>query len=167
MTHRYENFVPGRPSSHNEDTCLYCLHRSSQYRTRRLSHQSHSSDPEEIEQLFSEAGVGREETEMDADSETESDSDSDSEFSESNDDLEATIEDGPCNGVLDIVFTGHTEQRHGDAWCNYMYYGRLREWDGLIVLIGIPVCLSPLPFPLSFHVFTTFFSFITNLMNKY
>lgn len=35
-----------------------------------------------------------------------------------------------------------TEKRHADAWCDYSYYGRLRSWDGLIVLVGVPVSFT-------------------------
>ncbi|KAI5119711.1 hypothetical protein M0805_001425 [Coniferiporia weirii] len=118
--HRYENIVPGQPSSHSEETCAYCLHRLShadQERTARLA---------EIEEAFEEAGVGRADMNMDVDSDSDSDS------------VEGTIEDGNCHGVLDVVFTGLTEEAQGNAWCHYMYYGRLREWDGLIVLVGVP-----------------------------
>lgn len=83
----------------------------------------------------------------------ETDADSDMEEDEG-EEWEATIEEGPCTGILDVVFTGVTEERHGDAWCHYMYYGRLREWDGLIVLVGVPVSLSSLPFTIVIHTFT-------------
>lgn len=72
------------------------------------------------------------------------DVDSDADSDEGDEEYEATIEDGPCNGILDVVFTGITEKRHGDAWCHYLYYGRLREWDGLIVLVAVPVSIPPL-----------------------
>ena len=120
--HRYERMFTGKTSSHNEDTCAYCQNRIEKDEAalrRRM---------EELEPLFEDAGVGRSQ-EDDID-----DAPSDS------DDLEqATVYPGPCNGVLDIVFTGLTEERHGNAWCHYIYYGRVREWDGLIVLIGVPV----------------------------
>lgn len=65
---------------------------------------------------------------------------------------EATVEEGLCTGVQDIIFTGETEERHGDAWCHYLYYGRLRPWDGLIVLVGVPVSNSTLCLSRLFHV---------------
>ncbi|EJD03492.1 uncharacterized protein FOMMEDRAFT_166890 [Fomitiporia mediterranea MF3/22] len=127
--HRYERILPGRPSCHNEDTCVYCLHRTAQAPAERSARMA------EIEAAFQEAGLGRDDMDVD-------ESCTDSKMSEEDgeeDEYEATIEDGPCNGVLDVVFTGITEERHGDAWCHYMYYGRLREWDGLIVLVGVPL----------------------------
>ena len=31
--------------------------------------------------------------------------------------------------------------RHGEAWHHYRFYGRVRKWDGLIVLVRIPTHL--------------------------
>ena len=44
-----------------------------------------------------------------------------------------------CNGIMDIVFVGETDTRHAQAWHSYRFYGRVREWDGLIALARIPV----------------------------
>ncbi|KAL5533823.1 hypothetical protein ACEPAG_283 [Sanghuangporus baumii] len=134
--HRYERIRPGQPSSHNEETCVYCLHRASQEPAQRAARLA------EIEAAFEEAGLGRDDMDVDSDSDVDSD-----EEGEEEEEYEATIEEGPCNGILDVVFTGLTEKRHGDAWCHYMYYGRLREWDGLIVLVGVP---PPPPFTPAF-----------------
>lgn len=137
--HHYERIKPGTPSSHNEETCVYCLHRAEQIPARRAARLA------EVEAAFVEAGLGREDMDVDMDDDDddddETDADSDMEEDEG-EEWEATIEEGPCNGILDVVFTGVTEERHGDAWCHYMYYGRLREWDGLIVLVGVPVSTS-------------------------
>jgi hypothetical protein len=43
-----------------------------------------------------------------------------------------------CNGILDIVLAGETDPRHGKAWHHYKFYGRVREWDGLVALIRVP-----------------------------
>ncbi|KAI0713110.1 hypothetical protein C8T65DRAFT_717820 [Cerioporus squamosus] len=43
-----------------------------------------------------------------------------------------------CTGVQDIIITGETLPRHGEAWHHYRFYGRVRQWDGLIVLIRVP-----------------------------
>lgn len=128
--YRYMKVLPGQPSAHNEDTCVYCqarLERAAAALRRRV---------EELEPLFEDAGVGRSrDDEFDTDDVTEQP------FEDAYDRV--------CHGVLDIVFTGLTEERHGNAWCHYMYYGRLREWDGLIVLIGVPVCI------IFYHLFFT------------
>lgn len=78
---------------------------------------------------------------MNTDNENDGDYDDDEEDGEgdASDEWEMTVERGDCHGVIDVAFTGLTEKRHGDAWCHYMYYGRLRFWDGLIVLVGVPV----------------------------
>jgi len=63
-----------------------------------------------------------------------------------------------CNGVLDIALVGEvstliisrlnharsrthvlqTDYKHGQAWNHYRFYGRVREWDGLVALVRIP-----------------------------
>ena len=147
IRYRYETVLPGRPSSHNEDTCAYCQQRYERDEAERRRQM------EELEPLFEEAGVGRshdDEVDMD-DALSEGTSDDMPEYDQPIED-EAYTYGGPCTGVQDIVFTGLTEERHGNAWCHYMYYGRLREWDGLIVLIGVPVsAVSNGLFP---HMFT-------------
>ncbi|KAI0824486.1 hypothetical protein BC628DRAFT_1377875 [Trametes gibbosa] len=58
---------------------------------------------------------------------------------------------------LDIIITGETERRHALAWGNYHIYGRVRSWDGLIVLMRAPArepdLLSPFPERLEPYVF--------------
>jgi len=44
-----------------------------------------------------------------------------------------------CSGVADILVTGETTERHGDAWGHFTYIGRVRSWDGLIVLLRVPM----------------------------
>ncbi|KAF9223345.1 hypothetical protein BS17DRAFT_796036 [Gyrodon lividus] len=43
------------------------------------------------------------------------------------------------SGVQDIIITGETCERQGEAWGYYSYIGRIRSWDGLVVLLRIPV----------------------------
>ncbi|KAH9830428.1 uncharacterized protein C8Q71DRAFT_886156 [Rhodofomes roseus] len=57
---------------------------------------------------------------------------------ESEDELEEYIHN-TCNGVCDIIITGETLPRHGQAWNHYRFYGRVRKWDGLIALVRVPV----------------------------
>ncbi|RDX46801.1 hypothetical protein OH76DRAFT_1442743 [Lentinus brumalis] len=58
------------------------------------------------------------------------------------DGLSDYYEDDPftrdCTGVQDIIITGETLPRHGEAWHHYRFYGRVRQWDGLIVLVRVP-----------------------------
>jgi len=43
------------------------------------------------------------------------------------------------SGVQDIIITGETCERQGEAWGYYCYIGRVRSWDGLVVLLRIPM----------------------------
>ncbi|KAF9040261.1 hypothetical protein BDZ89DRAFT_1060679 [Hymenopellis radicata] len=43
----------------------------------------------------------------------------------------------PCTGVQDVVLRGTTDSRHAQAWNDYTYYGRVRQWDGMITLMRI------------------------------
>ncbi|KAI0829030.1 hypothetical protein BC628DRAFT_1533672 [Trametes gibbosa] len=56
-------------------------------------------------------------------------------------DYEEYIEN-ECNGIQDIIITGEVLPRHGEAWHHYHFYGRVRKWDGLIVLVRIPTQFS-------------------------
>ncbi|KAK0205932.1 hypothetical protein DFS33DRAFT_1257033 [Desarmillaria ectypa] len=44
----------------------------------------------------------------------------------------------PCTGVQDVIVTGSTDDRHGQAWNHYTYYGRVRRWDGMIGILRVP-----------------------------
>ncbi|KAJ6544648.1 hypothetical protein DFH09DRAFT_990484 [Mycena vulgaris] len=44
-----------------------------------------------------------------------------------------------CTGIQDIIFTGATDLRHGQAWNHFEFYGRLRTWDGLIGILRVSV----------------------------
>ncbi|CDO73394.1 hypothetical protein BN946_scf185013.g28 [Trametes cinnabarina] len=56
------------------------------------------------------------------------------------DDYEEYLEND-CSGIQDIIITGEVLPRHGEAWHHYRFYGRVRKWDGLIVLVRIPTRL--------------------------
>ncbi|KAF7796201.1 hypothetical protein EIP86_007375 [Pleurotus ostreatoroseus] len=45
----------------------------------------------------------------------------------------------PCTGVRDVIVTGQTIPRHAEAWHNYVFYGRVRAYDGLIALVRKPI----------------------------
>ena len=45
---------------------------------------------------------------------------------------------GLCDGVREIYVVGGTDGRHKDAWGEYEFYGRVREWDGLIGVVRKP-----------------------------
>ncbi|KAF8813497.1 hypothetical protein BYT27DRAFT_7335105 [Phlegmacium glaucopus] len=42
------------------------------------------------------------------------------------------------SGVCDILITGKTGERYGDAWGHFTIHGRVRPWDGLVVLLRFP-----------------------------
>ena len=42
-----------------------------------------------------------------------------------------------------------TSERQGDAWGHYSYIGRVRPWDGLIVIVRVPVSVVR---PQHFHL---------------
>ncbi|KAF8657156.1 hypothetical protein AX16_002270 [Volvariella volvacea WC 439] len=43
-----------------------------------------------------------------------------------------------CRGIRDIIITGTTDHRHGQAWNDYVYFGRVRSWDGLVGILRRP-----------------------------
>ncbi|OAX38200.1 hypothetical protein K503DRAFT_691971 [Rhizopogon vinicolor AM-OR11-026] len=42
------------------------------------------------------------------------------------------------SGVTDIIITGETHERVGEAWGSFSFIGRVRPWDGFVVLLRIP-----------------------------
>ncbi|PIL29384.1 hypothetical protein GSI_09436 [Ganoderma sinense ZZ0214-1] len=48
-----------------------------------------------------------------------------------------------CSGILDIILTGETLHRHALAWGDFRIYGRVRAWDGLVVLVRTPIWHGP------------------------
>ncbi|KAF7314112.1 hypothetical protein HMN09_00570300 [Mycena chlorophos] len=57
---------------------------------------------------------------------------------DSSDDDEGWERFADCDGVQDVVFTGETDEHHGQAWHHYEFSGRVRPWDGLIGLVMRP-----------------------------
>ncbi|KAG9315384.1 hypothetical protein JVU11DRAFT_4531 [Chiua virens] len=57
------------------------------------------------------------------------------------DEYEDFVEELP-SGVQDIIITGQTCEKQGEAWGYYSYIGRIRPWDGLVVFLRIPPLLS-------------------------
>ncbi|PCH44499.1 hypothetical protein WOLCODRAFT_133275 [Wolfiporia cocos MD-104 SS10] len=64
------------------------------------------------------------------------DSDGDTETADDVEDIAAA--DRSCTGISDIIITGETLPRHGAAWNHYRFYGRVRQWDGLIAIVRVP-----------------------------
>ncbi|KAF5341371.1 hypothetical protein D9758_012282 [Tetrapyrgos nigripes] len=42
------------------------------------------------------------------------------------------------SGIADILVTGETGEEHGSAWGHFNIVGRVRPWDGLVVLLRTP-----------------------------
>ncbi|KAF9532676.1 hypothetical protein CPB83DRAFT_880763 [Crepidotus variabilis] len=57
----------------------------------------------------------------------------------------------PASKVRDILITGKTSTRHARAWGDYSLYGRVRAWDGLVILFRFPT--SPTQDGLGRHLF--------------
>ncbi|KIY65933.1 hypothetical protein CYLTODRAFT_445005 [Cylindrobasidium torrendii FP15055 ss-10] len=57
----------------------------------------------------------------------------------------------PCTGVQDVVIRGDTDLKHTRAWGAFTIAGRVRQWDGLIVLMRRSTLAT-----------TIFYGYITN-----
>ncbi|KAG6830636.1 hypothetical protein H0H87_007471 [Tephrocybe sp. NHM501043] len=44
---------------------------------------------------------------------------------------------GQCDGIRDIIVVGEPDTPHARAFGAYFYYGRVRRWDGAIVLVRV------------------------------
>lgn len=53
-----------------------------------------------------------------------------------------------------------TDLCHGQAWSHYLFYGRVRTWDGLIVILRVPVSGAPLCVFALFYDLTTLATFL-------
>ena len=47
---------------------------------------------------------------------------------------EETEEDYSQNGFTDVILTGSTDAMHARAWGDFKFWGRIRPYDGLIVI---------------------------------
>ncbi|KAG7088586.1 hypothetical protein E1B28_012563 [Marasmius oreades] len=43
-----------------------------------------------------------------------------------------------CDGIQDIVITGETDDRHGQAWNHFTFQGRVRHYDGMVGILRCP-----------------------------
>jgi hypothetical protein len=46
-----------------------------------------------------------------------------------------------CPKYLDVIIVGETDPEHANAWGNFRFYGRIRRFDGLIVMVRESVCI--------------------------
>ncbi|KDQ53675.1 hypothetical protein JAAARDRAFT_61082 [Jaapia argillacea MUCL 33604] len=165
--HIYETYVPGKKSSHSADRCVVCIRRAERVergmlrriRQREMecrlkdekSRRHLEEDFEEMTLEDPEDEMGCDEVEMGCEDEDgigspepeDEESESGSYGSEVSVESEVESEDEDdgrlCDGVGDIVFTGKTDTRHGEAWDAFQYYGRVRPYDGLIAIVRIPI----------------------------
>ncbi|KAF5379763.1 hypothetical protein D9615_005748 [Tricholomella constricta] len=111
---RYETFIPGSKGPYSESVC-------ETLETPWIPDIMDSMDDEtEFPQTSTASIVDPSTTYIDDD-----------------DEHEDTLEQ-KSSGVCDILITGETSQQHGDAWGHYKIIGRVRPWDGLIVLLRSP-----------------------------
>ncbi|KAG2141086.1 hypothetical protein DEU56DRAFT_283244 [Suillus clintonianus] len=174
--HVYEAYRPGLSNSHDEATCRGCQFRGTcdivyrehddQYLADRsqadegvdvdvdielLSDEDGDRDQEFLEDASAQYDSvidtvfqQKDDDAMDEDADLVSDDDSDEEYSVQR----------RCNGVLDIALVGETDFKHGQAWNHYKFYGRVREWDGLVALVRIPAHPHPAAQGLGVWVFS-------------
>ncbi|KAH9897697.1 hypothetical protein C8Q73DRAFT_787944 [Cubamyces lactineus] len=180
VTARYEDFVEGRPNSHNPDRCRLCIYnreedeRQLRRRIEAFREASLNNSDADAEMAIDDEDDDSMDTGSAPRSRRSSSSSQDSDFSyyfgdehddpiaahrfrlehdrEARaivdelmsqglpDDYEDFVEN-ECNGIQDIIITGEVLPRHGEAWHHYRFYGRVRKWDGLIVLVRIPTHL--------------------------
>jgi len=108
---RYETFFPNRPAPYSKSAC-------EKLQTSWIT----VGDEEEIADDSSDSGA------MEAEEVPYIDDD---------DEFEDVVAHR-SSGVSDILVTGMSTERHGDAWGHFTYLGRVRSWDGLISLLRIP-----------------------------
>ncbi|KAJ7490732.1 hypothetical protein FB451DRAFT_1552353 [Mycena latifolia] len=119
----YEYETYGAGVGHDADECAGCRAREEALRVVRARQTAAAH-----EALFARVGLGAERS------------------PDEDPDAEAEGEPPPahdpdrvpeCTGIQDIIFTGATDPRHGAAWHNFEFYGRLRAWDGLIGILRV------------------------------
>lgn len=142
-THVYRAYRPDGPSMHDEGECRGCQYRGTSEIVLR------SDDARYLGQLDE---MIRDTPLLDGEEDIADDDDDDDDAVMMDGDADmvdvdmAGVDDGDgelvvkrrCDGIMDIVFVGETDTRHGQAWHPYRFYGRVREWDGLIALARIP-----------------------------
>ncbi|KAI0672575.1 hypothetical protein C8Q78DRAFT_1078082 [Trametes maxima] len=148
--YRYETYVEGRENSHDEATCEMCA----AAQDGAQEEEDGDEDEEEEEEMRVERarrtvqhalGEGRDVEEfIAAVADQDQDQDRDGEDVRSVASSASTSGSGAtemfrtCSGITDIILTGETSARHDLAYGNFTYYGRVRAWDGLVVLVRAP-----------------------------
>ncbi|KIO07216.1 hypothetical protein M404DRAFT_998623 [Pisolithus tinctorius Marx 270] len=139
---RYRKYVPDG-SMHDETTCRGCLYRGTSEMVFR-EHDAHFLEVLDNELAAAPLPDGMDDTEdMDVVDEEDAEEGDDAEDDPmSVDDGDELVVKRKCDGIMDIVLVGETDERHAQAWHPYRFYGRVREWDGLIALVRVPVSVN-------------------------
>ncbi|KAF9225151.1 hypothetical protein BS17DRAFT_871950 [Gyrodon lividus] len=141
----YNECVVGGPDLHDESKCRGCQYRGT---SEMVFREDDARYLEVLDEVLADEGMGDVEEEEDGAMEEDL-NEADMEMS-----TEAQSElviKRKCDGILDIILVGETDLRHGQAWHHYRFYGRVREWDGLVALIRVP---STNPQSLGVWIFT-------------
>ncbi|KIJ66590.1 hypothetical protein HYDPIDRAFT_26924 [Hydnomerulius pinastri MD-312] len=126
----YDEYVAGGPDLHDESKCRGCQYRGT---SEMIFREGDAHYLDMLDDVMAEEPMGEDE-EDDGMEEDVNDADADMGVADQN---ELVIK-RKCDGILDIVLVGETDVRHGQAWHHYRFYGRVREWDGLVALIRVP-----------------------------
>ncbi|OCH92972.1 hypothetical protein OBBRIDRAFT_772380 [Obba rivulosa] len=160
---QYETYEEGRPNSHSEATCRICIGKRLEEESRIRASSSRSPSPGEevpdavrahahtlavaeggsiIAHIRARVNAAFGDDAMDVDGLLEN------ELAEENGADDWTSTDGSdtsesdqapldrvCSGIQDIIVTGETLTHHGQAWGHYVFYGRVRAWDGLVAIV--------------------------------
>ncbi|KAJ7482843.1 hypothetical protein B0H11DRAFT_2021398 [Mycena galericulata] len=122
----YEYATHGAPGAacHDPEACGECRAREEMLRAQRARQAAAAH-----EEIFARAGLAAPAVYSD-DGETETETDTTPPPHDPN-------RVPPCTGIQDIIFTGATDTRHGQAWNHFQFYGRLRAWDGMIGILRV------------------------------
>lgn len=158
--HTYEAYQPGVANSHDETRCKGCQYRGTSDIIYRENDQQFLADASSQYDQVIDGILGHKGDAMTMEEDTDSEEDASDIVDAAMDyncDEEYWVQ-RKCNGVLDIALVGEvstlitshlnharsrthvlqTDYKHGQAWNHYRFYGRVREWDGLVALVRIP-----------------------------
>ncbi|KAJ6548293.1 hypothetical protein B0H10DRAFT_2129417 [Mycena sp. CBHHK59/15] len=125
----------GASAHHDPVTCMGCRAQEEGQRTARLMAAAAAH-----EELFARVGMGRAGEGGAASTPPQSDADADGGDADADEKpapAHGPARVQPCTGIQDIIFTGATDLRHGQAWNHFEFYGRVRLWDGLIGILRV------------------------------
>ncbi|KAJ7194231.1 hypothetical protein GGX14DRAFT_586818 [Mycena pura] len=118
--YKYATFGAPGAARHDPYACTACRAREDALRARRARAAAAAH-----EELFARLGLA------------EPASDDDDEMDDDDPPAQDPAREPPCNGIQDIIFTGATDLRHGQAWSSFEFYGRVRPWDGMIGILRV------------------------------